>query len=361
MSEDVAGRVSTIRLEFSKPPGDARKKPVRDNLSAVAASDRQLWFGTDEGTLLDCLTSAGDGRYAGHVAFDLKQSLTLPNISGKRDEIDIEGLSVDDGCLWLVGSHAVTRGKAEPKKDGAAKAIKELGDTDENPNRRTLARFQLDGDASSGSTLGAAAQLHATKETSPLLEILADDPHLGPFLRMPAKENGFDIEGLAVRGGRAFIGLRGPVLRGWALLLEVAMAADDDGTALSLLPNGPGGRRYRKHFLELEGCGVRDLCFADGTGNEMLVLAGPTMALDGTIRVHRWTVPDGEAADTITVADDCPALMDIPHRRGRDRAEGMALIDGPKGPGLLVVYDSPAPDRCHGETFVDADVFALPG
>ena len=98
MSVENAGPVRTIRLEFQ---ADGRKKPVRDNLSAVAASADQLWFGTDEGTLLDCLIAVGRDRFAGQTAFDLKDWLSLPNTTGKKDEIDIEGLCVAGDQLWL--------------------------------------------------------------------------------------------------------------------------------------------------------------------------------------------------------------------------------------------------------------------
>ena len=47
---------------------------------------------------------------------------------------------------------------------------------------------------------------------TPLLEALAHDPHLAPFLSLPAKDNGFDLEGLAVLGKRVFLGLRGGCL-----------------------------------------------------------------------------------------------------------------------------------------------------
>ena len=64
------------------------------------------------------------------------------------------------------------------------------------------------------------------------MEALRQDPHLGPFLRtshgeadgkharapLASKENGFDIEGLAAFDRRLILGLRGPVLRGWAML-----------------------------------------------------------------------------------------------------------------------------------------------
>ena len=45
------------------------------------------------------------------------------------------------------------------------------------------------------------------------------------------------------------------------------------------------GRGYRKHVLRLDGLGVRDLC---PHGEDLLVLAGPTMDLDGPVHVFRW-------------------------------------------------------------------------
>ena len=84
------------------------------------------------------------------------------------------------------------------------------------------------------------------------------------------------------------------------------------------------------------------------------------MALDGAVRVHRWPLPDTAKADTITANEGCPALMEIPHGQGKDRAEAIELI-GERQQELLVVYDSPAASRApEGRTHVDADVFALP-
>ena len=66
-----------------------------------------------------------------------------------------------------------------------------------------------------------AASLEKMNGHNQLIEALAEDEHLGPFLQMglPSKDNGFDIEGLAVQGNQVFLGLRGPVLRGWAIIL----------------------------------------------------------------------------------------------------------------------------------------------
>ena len=151
----------------------------------------------------------------------------------------------------------------------------------------------------------------------------------------------------------------GRYLRGWAILLELEVTRD--GGVLKFETNGPNDRRYRKHFLDLQGCGLRDLCLETSGRPSLLFLAGPTMALDGAVRVHRWPLPDTTKADTITASESCPALMQIPHGQGKHRAEGIELI-GERRQELLVVYDSPTASRApKGQSHVDADVFTLPG
>ena len=106
-----------------------------------------------------------------------------------------------------------------------------------------------------------AAQLRGNDQGNALTEALRGDEHPESFLAIPGKDNGFDIEGLAVAGERLFMGLRGPVLRGWAVMLEVELEEDNDQPCtLRLNAIGPSDRLYRKHFLHLGGLGIRDLC-----------------------------------------------------------------------------------------------------
>jgi hypothetical protein len=51
-----------------------------------------------------------------------------------------------------------------------------------------------------------------------LADLLSGDEHLAPLLVIPSKDNGLDVEGLAAHGESPFVGLRGPVLRGWAVV-----------------------------------------------------------------------------------------------------------------------------------------------
>jgi Protein of unknown function (DUF3616) len=72
---------------------------IRDNFSAVVLHGSQLWLGGDEGTSLDRMTRDAVGNFGSHTRFDLAPLLRLP---GGGAEIDIEGLDVDGGYLWLI-------------------------------------------------------------------------------------------------------------------------------------------------------------------------------------------------------------------------------------------------------------------
>jgi hypothetical protein len=190
-----------------------------------------------------------------------------------------------------------------------------------------------------------------------LTDLLADDPHLAPFMAIPGKDNGFDIEGLAVNGSRLLLGLRGPVLRGWSVLLEIAV--ERRGKHLRLVPLDDQATLLRKHFLPLDGLGVRDLHFR---GDDLFILAGPTMALDGEIRIYRWSDArpclaanrEPERLDAMLVE-----LATLPHGRGTDRAE--AFCDLPpelagNHPHWLVLYDTPSDARKEGQHVVYGDL-----
>jgi hypothetical protein len=351
------------RILLGLPPkGGLHRKAPRASLSAVALRGRSLFLATDEGTVIDRLTAVDAGRFAEPRLFPLLELLDLPNRTGEDDEIDIEGIDVDGDRLWLVGSHTWTRGK--PKDD----PIADLAKVKPNPNRGVLACLPLlpagDGIWSLPEAGGAScppgagiARLRIGKKRSTLEKALKKDRHLEPFIGLPAKENGFDIEGIAVHGRRIFLGLRGPVLRGIALVLEIEVEDGEPGE-LVLKPIGPDGCRYRKHFLALGGNGVRDL-YRDGA--DLLILAGPTGDIDGRCAIWRWRDALAVAEDSFTEGGPrLERLLRIPVGNDDDHPEGFALLDEHGRRELLVVYDSPAKARCEGKGAVHADVFELP-
>jgi hypothetical protein len=313
------------------------------DLSAVCQVGQHLWLGCDEGAALERLTIQGNCA-AEHRSIPISNFLPLPN--GSDEEVDIEGIAYSDHYLWFIGSHSPKRKR--PKPDATDKEnSKRLRTVEFEQNRCTLGRIPLvDG------TLAVqcphpqhpkqsltAAQLQRKKSGNQLTHLLEKDPHLGPFLEagIPGKDNGFDIEGLAVVGDRLLIGLRGPVLRGWSVLLEIAVKDDDPGWFK--LRKLDGKRRYRKYFLNLEGLGIRDLC---PWGDDLLILAGPTMALSGPVQMFRLPLAHVNPEQSFL----SPTLVEtLPHGQDCDRAEGLTQFTQGDQSQLLVVYDAPSPER----------------
>jgi hypothetical protein len=364
--------LATIHLELNAPPdGSVDAGQIRDSLSAVMQVGRHLWLGCDETATLERLTDLGDGRWGEHRTYRIADVLDLP--AGKDDEVDVEGLAWDPPYLWFVGSHSRKRDKPDAGEDVESFAEK-LADVDVEENRYILARIPLVEDPaagglvpqracpdpSDGSQTLTAARLKGKGRNNALMRALRKDPHLRKFIRLPGKDNGFDIEGLSAVGGRLFLGLRGPVLRGWAVVLEVQPVQGKRPGRLKLAPIGPGGRPYRKHFLDLDGLGVREITHL---GNEMLVLAGPTMDVRAPATVFHWRGALSAETDSVASGRTLKRVMELPHDVDGpgDHPEGMCRFqaEGLRGDGLLVVYDSPARRR-RRRGGLRADVFGMP-
>ncbi|MGL4575765.1 MAG: DUF3616 domain-containing protein, partial [Burkholderiaceae bacterium] len=312
-----------VRLEFE--PGAL----VHDNLSGAAFSGADwLWVAGDEACAVDRLRRlppTGDERlrFGQGRDFALADLLDLPG--AREDEADLEGMAVVDNWLWVVGSHGLKRKNAKPGRSDADNG-KRLSKLSLDANRRLLACVPIEVDADGAPCLvrtardgRCAMRLKGDALDNELTRALADDPHFGPYMAIPGKDNGFDIEGLAVDGERLLLGLRGPVLRGWSGMLEIALEARSG--VLRMKPLAAAGTLLRKHFLPLEGLGIRDLHFS---GEDLYLLAGPTMVLNGDIRVCRW--PGARAvlaANTEPVRFEAEAIHEsvaLPHGRGTDRA-----------------------------------------
>jgi len=281
-----ARTANAVRLEFA--PGSL----VKSNLSGADFSGDWLWVVGDEACGIDRLRRlppAGDEalRFGEVHDFPLADLLDL---SGAADEeADLEGIAVADGWLWVVGSHGLKRKNARANGDHAGNS-KRLAKVTLDRNRRLLACLPIEPDDEAHPCLVRTAKdgrralrLQGDAQDNLLTRALADDPHFGSYMNIPGKDNGFDIEGLAVDGNRLLLGLRGPVLRGWSAMLELAVKAN--GNQLRLTPLDDSGILLRKDFLQLDGLGIRDLHFS---GDDLYILAGPTMVLNGEIRVFKW-------------------------------------------------------------------------
>lgn len=340
---------------------EAESEAIISDISAAAFSDDgSLWVGSDEMIGVERLSPLGCHSYGEHKRFLLDDYIDLFNTD---DEIDIEGMDFNDGYLWLTGSHSTKRKK--PKKDDLEENLERMATITTDLNRFILARIPIINgkliksySPQDGNTLTAAC-LQTTEERNILHEALKADRHLQPFIEMgiPSKDNGLDIEGLAVKGDRLFLGLRGPVLRGWAIIIELELT--EKAGILDFKEITDDGAKYKKYFLNLNGLGVRELCWQD---DDLLILAGPTMSIEGEMQIFRWCDAGQSEGDTIVDQDEDELfpLFDLPFTIGSDHAEGLALYScWSEQDGLMVFYDSPNENRLRKDKQILADVFRI--
>ena len=350
----------TVRLCFEQASLDAA---THTNLSAVRTDGPVLWIAGDETATLERLVADDPehpGEYAQQSTFRLADLVNLPG-DDEDSEADIEGLARSGDFLWAVGSHSLRRKQIKARHNGD-KALKRLARIEGQDNRQVLLRIpvaDVDGLPTPVRQIdvdGTPQHAAALTGRDDLRELLRDDDHLAPFLAIPGKDNGLDIEGIAVRGDRVYLGLRGPVLRGWAFVLELRPYTDADDPGRLRLRAFDDGLPYRKHVLDLDGLGVRDLC---PDGDDLLVLAGPTMDLDGPVRVYRWHGAARLRTPEIVRGDALTREVELTYGEGDDHAEGLATLGPPEDGRLLVVYDSPAAARHTADGAVLADVVRL--
>jgi hypothetical protein len=358
----LAETIAQVPLTFSDwKPIRHLEDPLHKDLSAVTRIGDCLFLACDETASVERLRRLDDGSFGDHQHFILDTLVDLP--AGADGEMDIEGLCADDGFLWIVGSHSLKRSKPKRDENDSLEALRNMEEIERESNRYFLGRIPLVEEApglfvparSAGER--QAAWLKLGKKRSALERWLAGDPHLAPFLSIPSKENGFDIEGLVARGNRVWLGLRGPVLRGHAVILdlELKQKAPDRLKARRV----DGGRRYRKHLLDTRGLGIRDMQFE---GDDLLLLVGPTMSLEGPAFVLRWRDAAQDDASGVIDPGRIETIAELPYQLHVDHPEGVELWPE-AGPGaLLIINDAPAPKRTDPDTStVRADVICPSG
>jgi hypothetical protein len=205
----------------------------------------------DETEQIEVLRAAGGG-------YAVQPPIPVGKKNG-NDECDLEALASEGRTVYAIGSHARVRHRPKPDEGRAAARLKLAAEPQADKKRDVLVRFKLAADGTA----------HDRDKTSLRGEIEGSDV-LRPFAGLASKENGVDIEGVAVRGGKLFVGFRGPVLReGYVPVLVTEFAKAPEGVV----------------FVRLGGLGVRDMeAVADG----FLILAGPVGDGPEVYRVYHW-------------------------------------------------------------------------
>jgi len=257
-----------------------------------------------------CLVGADEGRAVqlvelSRTARTLKAVRTIPLLpSGK--EIDIEAIAAEGDTYYIVGSHGIS------KKQG-----------EQQVNRFRIFRVKLD----------LATGVPAGVNAAALSGILRGDPVLGDYFETPLQQHGVNIEGLAVRHGRLFVGFRNPNLGGSPIVME--NAATDDIEARPTRPS------YVLHKLRLgEGFGIREIV---ATENGFLIIAGNA----GSEPSEKFTESEDYDEDrefSLAFWDgkgsDVHRIGVIPNTPGK--AEAMTILEqSPSEITVLILFDGP--------------------
>jgi Protein of unknown function (DUF3616). len=276
------------------------------NISGMVKTDQFLALATDEGTQIQILPKSGKGYVATNTGvIDLNQTQQIIK------EFDLEAMAWQKPYLYVIGSHSKKRKKLKPNSS-VKKNMERITPVIDEPDRRVLFRVEL------SETL---KPLHIDKIS--LLNEIQNNPVLSPFLAIPSKENGIDIEGLAVRehNGKTqlFVGFRGPVLRGnLTPILKLTLSAKRFEVKKSKLL-----------LVNLGGFGIRDM---QATESGFLLLSGPVNTVPNRFSLYDW---DGK-----TQLSPMPQKQVLPNQKNDGNPEAIATENLPGwGQGIWVAKD----------------------
>ncbi|MBY5523571.1 DUF3616 domain-containing protein [Rhizobium leguminosarum] len=293
MSEQNVVRLrldGTVSLHFEA----AGTPKLLKNLSGCTVWKGFLWTVSDEGRTIECLApfSSGYNNLVRSVSLDA----LFDDLSSKdhSDEIDLEDIAASDGYLWVCDSHSRVRRSADGRPTVQIKNGK---------SRRLLGRLKLD---RNGGTFARAERLPSDGDGG-LRSILEANEFLAPFAGLPSKEGGIDLEGITVGDQRVFVGLRGLVIDGKAIVAELFFTEQFRVRSTIL------------HFIDLQGLGIRDLEWSRGG---LLLIAGPVGSARVPFHIFRWSVKSAVAPERVFSFEPSIEKPEAPLcRGGRRRAD----------------------------------------
>jgi hypothetical protein len=289
------------KVEFT---GDI-KQPEDISAVAVFGDGEYLVIGTDEGVQIQVLKQSGDDTYK------VEQTISLVDFE-TEEEIDIEGIAVEGKTVYVIGSHSRKRSKVKPDKT-QEKNRERLAENELEPLREGVYRLKLKSNGELDSKI---------KSTS-LRRRIDLDPTLKVFAQIPSKENGVDLEGIAVDGNKLYAAFRGPVLRdGYVPILEFEFDKPHKAETL---------------YVNLGGRGIRDIVRVK---KGFLLIGGPVGDAPVSYELYFWDGKDGVPGTDAPGVKPLESLGQIPLPEG-SKAEGITVLnEGDSDYEILIVFDS---------------------
>lgn len=283
-----------------------------EDISGIAQFGYLLAIGSDEAAgekgrsnYLQLLITDKGKQYHAH-----SKHLLLEGSKEEGEELDIEGIAAAGKYIYVIGSHSSKRPKVKAKYSHEknhqrlmAKAIKD------ERGRDWLFRVKL-------NKAGDEADI----ERVSLRDVIQNNPVLAPFSALPSKENGVDIEGIAVVKDQVYLGFRAPVLReNYVPIMQFSFDDPED---------------YQMKFVQLGGRGIRDMTVVkDG----FLIIAGAMGDADMSYQIYFW-----DGVDTIQSKDHeagrLALLGEIAAPKGA-KAEGITVLSEGSSYDVLIAFD----------------------
>lgn len=287
----------TVSEKFEK------NKDARTNLSGAACTTRAPPF-------TSCVIVNDEKKYAQFFAMDgtvIHPEKVIRLIADdQKGNPDAEGAAYDAGYFYITGSHG--RSRHHPKK--------------KNKSSYIVFRFPVDAATGRPTFRVSEDEVVGVESSRRIREVVKD--MVAAFYDKRLDQNGVNIEGIAVRDGRIYFGLRGPSDQGKAFVLSVdakaAFSQDED-------------LRARADILRLgPRTGIRDLAtVADG----LLVLTGPVNEQEVAPAVRHWDPNTG-------LLGPARELL-IPEVAKKGKAETLLILKDVAGEPwrALVMFDGP--------------------
>ncbi|OHB64421.1 MAG: hypothetical protein A2Y76_05565 [Planctomycetes bacterium RBG_13_60_9] len=287
------------------------------DLSGIACiSDRFGLLGADEARQVQVIEISRQAK-----TLRVVETITLAR-SGP--EIDIEAIAAEGDCYYIIGSHGVAKVTGKHQE-----------------NRYSIFRLRVDPGTGVPRDLSTGgSRVPASLDAASLAGAIRMDPVLREYFGKPLQRKGVNIEGLAARAGRLYVGFRSPNLDGEAFVMEVrADSIFQGGSRLD----------YTLHRLKLgKGLGIREMVAAKSGFLIMAGNAGSEPSEEYAVSedyqegrafsLFRWD-GKGSAVHSIGIlpktAGQAEAMMILEEKT--DEMTVLVLFDGPNG-GRPSVY-----------------------
>jgi hypothetical protein len=292
-----------VQSDFEKSAG------ARTNLSGAACAPTQP-------ELTSCLIANDDKKYAQFFAINGTTLIPGKVIRLLDDDAegnpDAEGVAYSAGYFYVTGSHGRSR------------------NTDED-NDASYVVFRFPVDERTGEPTFNVSDKKVVDSIEPskrLRDAIRNSDKIGSFYNQPLSEGGINVEGVAVKDGRIYLGLRGPSVNEHAFIVsvdaEAAFTKNDD-----LKASTPQSLKLGKD------AGIRDLASVqDG----ILVLSGPVNKQPVRPAIFHWN----ENTEVLRKLGELQLPASLPDD-GEAKAEILLVLEDKTGEPwrVLVMFDGP--------------------